>query len=50
MDGGSADHAGAGICRPAGDRFELLRRVARMAGSYSVFTTALQSFQGFEGE
>jgi len=27
-----------------------LRSVARMAGSYSVFTTALQSFQGFEGE
>jgi hypothetical protein len=40
MDGGSADHAGAVICRPAGDRRIALTPVARRAGSYSLLKKA----------
>jgi len=40
MDGGSADHAGAVICRIAGDsNGEVTDAVARNAGSYSGFVS-----------
>ena len=43
MDGGSADHAGAVICRLAGDlRFRRrVAAIAREAGSYSVTSTVV---------
>jgi hypothetical protein len=41
MDGGSADHAGAFICRRAGDPALTLALVARIAGPYSALVRAL---------
>ena len=46
MDGGSADHAGAFICRRAGD--PALALVARTAGSYSALVRALAGLPNYK--